>query len=423
MPAPVSTTPHYLVGKDFRSASPALRFGMYLSWTSSDDKNDSSIDKAWRQAAKLTPNDAACAQALDARQSAALQAMPEANALELAAESVSPFATGLGIEHPLENGFAFLSPYGLPYLPGSGVKGVIRRAAEELAHPDLFKDEDWTLPAIRHLFGDEESVEWAGTLAFWDVVPQVPQSKGLGVEVMTPHYSHYYQKREGDGEGSVTPHDSGKPNPINFLVVPPGSSFVFRVACNVDRLQRVAPELAKGDAWKTLLKKAFRHAYEWVGFGAKTAVGYGAMQPHPREIAKERKLYAQQEQARQQEQEERQRREAAETACRRREAEQERVEALSPAQRYKEQVDQALAQHAKAGHGAKNAARQELLKLANAAENEAGDWSAEDRQNAAVLVERIFETIGWYDPGRNSKQRQKQTKKRQDMVERLRSTK
>ncbi len=29
--------------------------------------------------------------------------------------------------------------------------------------------------------------------------------------------------------------------------------------------------------WKTLLEAAFKHAFDWLGFGAKTAVGYGAM--------------------------------------------------------------------------------------------------------------------------------------------------
>ena len=48
------------------------------------------------------------------------------------AQAIAPFTTGLGNEHPLENGFAFLSPYGVPYLPGSGVKGVLRQAAREL---------------------------------------------------------------------------------------------------------------------------------------------------------------------------------------------------------------------------------------------------------------------------------------------------
>lgn len=49
------------------------------------------------------------------------------------ADLIAPLITGTGNPHPVENGFAFLSPYGVPYLAGSGIKGVLRRAAEELA--------------------------------------------------------------------------------------------------------------------------------------------------------------------------------------------------------------------------------------------------------------------------------------------------
>jgi CRISPR-associated protein Cmr6 len=49
-----------------------------------------------------------------------------------------------------------------------------------------------------------------------------------------------------------------------------------------------APDLlAEGEThWKTLLEAAFKHAFTWLGFGAKTAVGYGAMEPaHDRDCA------------------------------------------------------------------------------------------------------------------------------------------
>lgn len=79
------------------------------------------------------------------------------------AELISPLATGLGNPHAVENGFAFLTPYGLPYIAGSGVKGVFRRAAEELA---LFHQVDlneragqpvWTLAHVWVLMGFDEN--------------------------------------------------------------------------------------------------------------------------------------------------------------------------------------------------------------------------------------------------------------------------
>ena len=85
------------------------------------------------------------------------------------------------------------------------------------------------------------------------------------VEIMTPHFGKYYR-------GEDTPHDSGAPVPVSFLAVPAGSSFDFHVVCQPSRLQA-----ALQGNWKELVARAFQHAFEWVGFGAKTSVGYGAM--------------------------------------------------------------------------------------------------------------------------------------------------
>ncbi|MDD3652268.1 RAMP superfamily CRISPR-associated protein, partial [Immundisolibacter sp.] len=75
-------------------------------------------------------------QALRDRQTRLFETVAAVERLCLDAKATAPFTTGLGNEHPLENGFAFLNPYGLPYLPGSGVKGVLRQAARELTSGD-----------------------------------------------------------------------------------------------------------------------------------------------------------------------------------------------------------------------------------------------------------------------------------------------
>jgi CRISPR-associated protein Cmr6 len=229
------------------------------------------------------------------RQAAMVATVPEAARLSLPALATSPFTTGLGNEHPLENGFAFLNPYGLPYLPGSGVKGVLRQAARELGRGD-WGDSPWrasnhslsgveanapdfdsaqSASYIDALFGREDSNEaLRGALSFWDVIPQI-KGDSLMVEIMTPHQSHYYQ--QNPAAGSISPHDSGQPIPISYLTVPPGSGFTFHVVCDLAHLERIAPKLARDGRWKSLVTAAFEHAFAWCGFGAKTAVGYGAM--------------------------------------------------------------------------------------------------------------------------------------------------
>lgn len=214
--------------------------------------------------------------------------------LELSGRTTAPFTTGLGNEHPLENGFSFLNPHGVPYLPGSGVKGVLRRAAQELMAIEGSAWNKWEtapagkvsiggneleLSAIDVLYGREpdrgESDHLRGVLSFWDVVPEVAGNR-LRVDVMTPHQSHYYFNISSkDAGGSSAPHDSGQPNPITFLTLPSGSIFDFRIVCDLQRLARLSQDLLS--CWEDLVKEALKYAFEWLGFGAKTAVGYGAM--------------------------------------------------------------------------------------------------------------------------------------------------
>jgi CRISPR-associated protein Cmr6 len=309
----------------------------------------------------LGPTAQAVLKGIRQRQQALMAAHGDAG-LRLAATSTAPFATGLGNEHPIENGFAFLTPYGLPYLAGSGVKGVLRRAAEDLA---LFSDEyrsahaggegeeppatamtlldiwwlfgfesaqsrqgpataifdrasaagrafERSLPAlaarddlydfIRMALADDrktlayyldqredrrlaflnrlladtsfrQSIHTRGALDFWDVFP-APAGNRLVVEIMTPHQAGYYMHGR-------PPNDAESPIPVPFLAVPAGSAFDFHVVCALGRLPSALRE-----TWQTSMRAAFEHAFDWLGFGAKTAVGYGAMKAPPSAPAK-----------------------------------------------------------------------------------------------------------------------------------------
>jgi len=245
----------------------------------------------------------------------------------------APLATGLGNEHPLENGFSFLSPYGLPYIAGSGIKGALRRAAEMMAlfggeYGEEYEIEDFCMLDVWFLFGFEgagasywacskranektdednryikamtdhlaklesrredlqkfaemikmrgkdiwslgkeitegkkgaiDQIALRGALTFWDAFPACNK---MEVEIMTPHYTHYYQKGR-------SPHDAGQPNPIPFLVLPHGCNLNLIIQCDETRL----PKTVK---WRDLCMKIIKFASRWQGFGSKTAIGYG----------------------------------------------------------------------------------------------------------------------------------------------------
>lgn len=405
---PIAAVPAYL-GTDFSSASPGLRFGMYLPlwginrrtgqllWSTSDidhavrgqqrEEREIKVENktsALLQACKLTSHDKATMRALAARQSHTAQSTP--HTLTLDALATAPFTTGLGNEHPLENGFAFLNPYGLPYLPGSGVKGVLRRAARELASGEWGESHGWDaeeihllerkghatidLSIIDVLFGREtesgDSDHVRGALGFWDALPQIPGDT-LAVDIMTPHQSHYYQPQEGRKKNSVStsPHDSGAPNPISFLTLPPGTGFAFHVVCDQAHLERLAPDLAHGQRWQTLLTAAFEHAFEWLGFGAKTAVGYGAMQVNER--ARSQRAQAQAEAAKAQ-----------------------HLASLSPAQQQIEAfVAELRTKHEQfpSYKEKPNAAFHNQARALAKAAHEGTDWSADEKRQAAEAIE------------------------------------
>ena len=174
-----------------------------------------------------------------------------------------PFVTGLGREHPIENGFAWHHTLGTPFLPGSSLKGLIRAWAFEL-YLDLddgpkkneIKDQ------IDRIFGTPGQV---GSIIFFDMIPF--EKPILKADVITPHYSKYYQEKE-------TPGDWLSPVPVPFLVVAPGAHFVTGFA---PRKPENTQDLDTIGTW-------LKDALVWIGAGAKTASGYGRFKDSDKSI-------------------------------------------------------------------------------------------------------------------------------------------
>lgn len=168
------------------------------------------------------------------------------------------FVTGLGREHPVENGFAWHHTLGTPYMPGSSVKGLVRSWAESWA--DLSEKEK--SDTINRIFGPEDNAKKnVGSVIFFDALPV--DAVKLEKDVMTPHYSEYYRS------DNVPPADWLSPEPIVFLTVAPEQAFVFAVAPR-------HPE--SRDDVETVMKW-LQEALAWCGAGAKTATGYGRLIP------------------------------------------------------------------------------------------------------------------------------------------------
>jgi len=182
------------------------------------------------------------------------------------------FVTGLGREHPVENGFAWHHTLGVPYLPGSSLKGLLRAWCREVAEAttDVDSDDRRALDQrIAALFGAGPTSEdpdsgVIGGLIVLDVLPVAPVE--LRADVMTPHYQPYHT---ASPENPPSPGDWFSPNPIPFLTVAPGQAFCIAL-------------LARTEAAGEHLGWVFEHLQEalaWMGAGAKTATGYGRLVP------------------------------------------------------------------------------------------------------------------------------------------------
>lgn len=160
----------------------------------------------------------------------------------------SRFVTGLGLSHPVENGFAWHPTLGTPYLPGSSIKGLIHSWAKEHAEPPPDPE------VVARLLG---ACGRCGRVSFLEAVPVAPVR--IEADVMTPHYAGWSE--------TDPPADWRSPTPIPFLVAVAGTKFLFgAVPC--------APlqgnEIQSVFGW-------LESALAWIGAGAKTAVGYGRM--------------------------------------------------------------------------------------------------------------------------------------------------
>lgn len=182
----------------------------------------------------------------------------------LLATSLAPIICGMGERTPGENGLTLHPVYGVPFLPGTSLKGILRAWVLSQAWGS-----DWQEGGVyfRTLFGQGGHDGVAAVVDILDALP-VPGTPMLTLDVLTPHHAHYYR---GNGD----PLGWEGPNPVQFLAAAKGVRY------------RVVVE---GDpAWVSKAAEWLALALAEHGVGAKSRAGYGrcACEPlsadHPEE--------------------------------------------------------------------------------------------------------------------------------------------
>ncbi|MFD1887758.1 type III-B CRISPR module RAMP protein Cmr6 [Paenibacillus wenxiniae] len=180
----------------------------------------------------------------------------------------SALVIGNGTASVLETYLSLHPTYGVPYLPGTALKGLAVRAADQLAqlhaHSELAKD------GVEYatLFGTTEA---AGFIQFHDALVTPGTAKdAIQLDVLTPHHQEYNQisvKEEKKEMPYAAPRDDDPPVPVPFL----HAQGTYKVALSCEGKVSIAKE------WLELAASIVQFALEHEGIGGKTNAGYGRM--------------------------------------------------------------------------------------------------------------------------------------------------
>jgi CRISPR-associated protein Cmr6 len=182
------------------------------------------------------------------------------------AHTLGRMVIGLGDESVLETSVTLHRTYGVPYIPGSALKGLAamfvrtRLAGTEWGECiGQRQAKQWVAgQPYNVVFGDTEQ---AGYVTFFDAL-YVPGSEhngqALWPDVITVHHPDYYQGKD------APPADWDSPTPIPFLSAT--GNYLIALAAQPGC-----------DAWVNLTFDLLGHALRELGIGAKTSSGYGRM--------------------------------------------------------------------------------------------------------------------------------------------------
>jgi CRISPR-associated protein Cmr6 len=197
----------------------------------------------------------------------------------------SSLVIGLGNPSVYETSMTLHHIYGVPYIPGSALKGVCRHyfiyEVAEKENPNELKIakieekllegkyDDKVQEVYNFIFGTQDQ---QGKVVFFDSFPDGDIT--LKADIMTPHYGEYYR----DGK---PPADYLSPTPIPFLTV---QDTEFKIMAGIKKKDKCLSfktsgfDFLKEDGLLGSIKSMITNALTEHGIGAKTAVGYGYFQ-------------------------------------------------------------------------------------------------------------------------------------------------
>ncbi len=158
---------------------------------------------------------------------------------------------GLGGKTVLETDLTLHHLYGIPFIPGSALKGLTRAYVTGEVHKSAKIEDD--NPIVQQIFGTQKK---AGSVIFFDAMP-LNGKAAIDLDIMNAHYPKYYGEKQ-------PPTNSQDPNPVTFLTVK-NTTFMFALA----------PRRPKDTEDVKLAIEWLQDALQQYGVGGKTSAGYG----------------------------------------------------------------------------------------------------------------------------------------------------
>ena len=321
------------------------------------------------------------------------------DSLSFSIKATTKCLLGIGNASVHEFGVSLSNPFGVPYISGNAIKGLLSSYLAGAGGDEWYKNpKDSQKSALQvELFGGDLRKEegsqinsYIGSVVFNDAWLLPTDNKWFVPDIINVHHQSYYGNKSGNKSGNKRfPDGMENPIPIKIAAMSPGLEFFVSMQGDEDALLFLLP----------VLEQALKEK----GMGAKTATGYGRFEfnktcddikTEHQKLIGDIKIEAQTKE------------DQIKTKRNRQKLSKEGKIVFDLQEQLKATISPQI--------------KTEINKEIKEAEQNIIHWSNNDRQQLAEFMEDFFECTGWFETGKTKKQKDKQKHKKEERIKKIR---
>jgi len=183
------------------------------------------------------------------------------NSCSFEIEATTKLLLGTGNDSAWEFGLNLNWPWGVPYISGSTLKGLVSSYLQKYGNEEYYRnDKTGEKSELQvELFGgvvkgDKQKTAYSGSVIFNDAWVMLDKDLQFREDIINTHHQQYYS-------GNRLPDGTENPIPIKFVALSAGAKFFVSIEGSQEATAFIKDILAK--------------ALQAEGLGGKTAIGYG----------------------------------------------------------------------------------------------------------------------------------------------------